>query len=73
MATRSTNRGAMTVSEAGRKGGKKRAQALGHTGYQALGKKGGMATRDKYGPQHYSKIGKKGGKARTSSRRQAGQ
>ena len=42
-------KGAMTVREAGHKGGAKG------------GKKGGDTTLERYGPQFYEEIGKKGG------------
>lgn len=51
----------MTVREAGRLGGAKRRDELGHEGYQALGKKGGAATKERHGSAFYSEIGKKGG------------
>ncbi len=38
----SPSRGAMTVQEAGRRGGNKRHEQLGHDGFAALGHKGGQ-------------------------------
>ena len=56
-------KGAMTVSEAGRKGGRKTKQTQGPDFYQRIGKMGGTATKERYGPDFYKKIGKKGGAA----------
>src|SRR5207253_3559980 len=60
---------AMTVSEAGRKGGIRVRdergvsfyREIGRKGGEAGGRKGGEAVRDKYGPGFYEEIGKKGG------------
>jgi len=57
-----SERGKMTVAEAGRKGGLRTKTLHGHEFYHATGVKGGKATLRKYGPQHYEKIGRKGGK-----------
>src|SRR5437667_111514 len=67
--TRGDNRGGMTVSEAGRKGGERVRdergvefyQEIGRKGGELGGRKGGEAVRDKYGPAFYSQIGHKGG------------
>ena len=39
-------KGAMTVAEAGRKGGKKTADTHGHEFYQEIGHKGGQKVRE---------------------------
>ncbi len=39
-------KGAMTVAEAGRKGGKKTADTHGHEFYQEIGHKGGQRVRE---------------------------
>ena len=61
----SRNKGAMTVAEAGRRGGATTAQRHGPEFYEQIGKKGGKkggeATRDRYGPNFYERIGQKGG------------
>lgn len=59
----------MTVSEAGRRGGKKTAashghefyEEIGHKGGEAGGRKGGETTREKYGHEFYEEIGHRGG------------
>lgn len=59
------DKGRMTVSEAGHKGGESTAKTHGHDFYQEIGKKGGakggLTVRDKYGHEFYEEIGKKGG------------
>ena len=40
------NKGSMTVSEAGRKGGEKVASERGHEFYEEIGRKGGQKVRD---------------------------
>jgi general stress protein YciG len=52
---------AMTVREAGRKGGLRTAQTHSHEFYQEIGRKGGEAVRDERGLQFYEEIGHKGG------------
>jgi general stress protein YciG len=54
-------KGAMTVREAGRKGGRTTKARHGPEFYQAIGKKGGETTKERHGPQFYEKIGRKGG------------
>lgn len=55
---------AMTVQEAGRKGGAMRKQQLGPAGYARMGKKGGAARKEQLGAEGYSELGKKGGEVR---------
>jgi len=55
------HKGAMTVSEAGRRGGRRTAQTHGHDFYEEIGKKGGETTSEKYGTPFYEEIGHKGG------------
>jgi general stress protein YciG len=54
-------KGKMTVSEAGRKGGKTTSRKYGPEFYEQIGKKGGETTARKYGPEFYEEIGHKGG------------
>jgi uncharacterized protein len=54
-------KGAMTVKEAGRKGGEKTKKMQGPDFYRSIGRKGGEVTKERYGPLHYEKIGRKGG------------
>ncbi|MCL6630286.1 MAG: hypothetical protein ACPL7O_05385 [Armatimonadota bacterium] len=54
-------KGGMTVSEAGRRGGKKTAETHGHEFYEEIGKKGGETTSERYGTPFYEEIGHKGG------------
>ncbi len=58
------DKGAMTVAEAGRKGGRKTKQTQGPDFYKKIGKQGGETTKQRHGHEHYEKIGKKGGAAR---------
>lgn len=61
-----TQKGQMTVREAGRKGGKTTAARYSHEFYVEMGKKGGkkggQTTLERYGLDHYSKAGQKGGR-----------
>jgi len=54
-------KGAMTVSEAGRRGGERTARTHGHEFYEEIGRKGGETTSEKYGTPFYEEIGQKGG------------
>jgi len=54
-------KGAMTVKEAGRRGGVSTKKKYGPEFYQSIGKKGGDTTKQRMGPGFYQKIGKKGG------------
>jgi uncharacterized protein len=55
------NKGGMTVSEAGRKGGKKTAETHGQAFYQSIGKKGGESRKRELGHNGYVDLGRKGG------------
>src|SRR5689334_5854226 len=57
----SKNKGAMTVAEAGRKGGATTAQRHGPEFYEQIGKKGGRTTAQRHGADFYEQIGKQGG------------
>ena len=54
-------KGAMTVSEAGKRGGETTSERYGHGFYENIGKKGGKTTSKKYGHEFYEEIGHKGG------------
>ncbi len=54
-------KGAITVREAGRRGGVSTKKKYGPQFYQSIGKKGGQTTKQRHGPEFYEKIGKKGG------------
>jgi len=54
-------KGAITVREAGRRGGVSTKKKYGPEFYQSIGKKGGETTKQRHGREHYEKIGKKGG------------
>ncbi len=62
-------KGKMTVSEAGRKGGETTAKKYGREFYEEIGEKGGkiggpkggQTTKRKYGHGFYEEIGHKGG------------
>lgn len=55
---------AMSVTEAGRKGGMTTAARRGPDFYREIGRKGGVATSEAHGTAFYSAIGRKGGEAR---------
>jgi len=55
------DRGAMTVRDAGRKGGRMTKSRHGPEFYKNIGRKGGETTKKRHGPQFYEKIGRKGG------------
>ncbi len=55
------DKGDMTVSEAGRRGGQRTSETHGHEFYEEIGKKGGETTSEKYGTPFYEEIGHKGG------------
>lgn len=54
-------RGAMTVKDAGRKGGRATKARHGPEFYQLIGRKGGETTKERHGPEFYERIGRKGG------------
>jgi len=54
-------KGAITVREAGRRGGRATKTKYGPDFYKSIGKKGGDTTKQRMGPGYYEKIGKKGG------------
>ncbi len=54
-------KGAMTVREAGRKGGRSTRARHGPEFYEAIGRKGGQTTKKRHGPEFYERIGRKGG------------
>jgi len=54
-------KGAMTVKEAGRKGGRTTKARHGDEFYKDIGRKGGEMTKQRHGPEFYEKIGRKGG------------
>src|SRR6266540_2193733 len=58
---KSGSKGAMTVSEAGRKGGVRVRETRGRKFYEEIGKKGGETVKAKRGRKFYEEIGKKGG------------
>jgi len=64
-------RGAITVREAGRRGGAKGGEVTrtryGHPFYEAIGRKGGEARARELGHAGYEELGRKGG--RTTARR----
>lgn|SRR5581483_8630334 len=53
---------AMTVREAGQKGGEIVKKKYGPGFYESIGRKGGLATKEAHGHAFYEQIGKKGGK-----------
>ncbi|MDD2486028.1 MAG: hypothetical protein ACOX1G_03880 [bacterium] len=59
------NKGKMTVSEAGQKGGRTTRERYGHGFYEEIGQKGGEiggeTTKERYGHPFYEEIGHKGG------------
>jgi len=54
-------KGAITVREAGRRGGTSTKKRYGPDFYKNIGKKGGETTKQRHGHEHYEKIGRKGG------------
>lgn len=54
-------KGAMTVSEAGRRGGVRVRDTRGRKFYEEIGKKGGEAIKAERGTPFYEEIGRKGG------------
>lgn len=63
--TEKKEKGEMTVSEAGRRGGKTTSEKYGPKHFQKIGKIGGKiggnTTKERYGHKFYEEIGKKGG------------
>jgi general stress protein YciG len=56
-----SNKGSMTVAEAGRKGGETVRDERGREFYEEIGKKGGETVKAERGREFYEEIGKKGG------------
>ena len=54
-------KGAMTVRDAGRKGGATTKKRHGPEFYERIGRKGGETTKKRHGPEFYERIGRKGG------------
>ena len=54
-------KGALTVREAGRRGGQATRERHGPEFYEQIGRKGGETTRQRHGPEFYERIGKIGG------------
>jgi hypothetical protein len=54
-------KGAITVREAGRRGGTQTKRKYGPGFYKSIGKKGGETTKQRHGHDFYEKIGRKGG------------
>ncbi|AFD00932.1 hypothetical protein Mtc_2197 [Methanocella conradii HZ254] len=58
-------KGAMTVREAGHKGGEKTKERYGEEFYEEIGRKGGKiggeTTKERYGGSFYEDIGHRGG------------
>ena len=63
MAEEVKKKGAMSVSEAGRKGGQTVRDKYGHSFYEEIGRKGGETVKAERGRSFYEQIGKKGGDA----------
>src|SRR2546421_4415865 len=61
-------KGAMTVAEAGRRGGVKVASERGRAFYEEIGKKGGETVKAERGHEFYEMIGRKGGESVRASR-----
>lgn len=62
---------AMSVREAGRKGGQMTKRRHGPEFYEEIGRKGGETTSREHGPEFYAKIGRQGGSARGKRKRSA--
>jgi uncharacterized protein len=62
---REQDKGGMSVSDAGKKGGERTSETHGHEFYEEIGKKGGHkggeSTAERYGHEFYEEIGHKGG------------
>lgn len=54
-------KGAMTVGEAGRRGGRATKARHEPEFYKEIGRKGGNVTKSRYGSPFYEKIGRMGG------------
>lgn len=60
--------GALSVTEAGRRGGNAVKAKYGPEFYANIGRLGGQRTRDKYGPEFYEALGRKGGRKRKDAK-----
>lgn len=62
------NRGAMTVGEAGRKGGETVKAKYGHDFYAEIGRQGGEARKAQLGADGYAELGRRGGETVSQDR-----
>ena len=61
----SADKPALTVREAGRRGGKAKAEKHGHEHFAEMGRKGGRANAEKHDHEHFVEIGRKASRARS--------